>query len=177
MFFSGFSLTNESEIFNEYRIKNDVTLSAFSYGCIKLVENILDGTYEDEDSKKRIDTIQLFSPAYFNDKDEKFKRLQLMFFKKESETYCDNFLKNCGFDEVDKGKYFQMGTFEELQELLYYKWDEEKMERLKAKNITIEIYLGECDKIIDSKEALEFFRKFGDVYFIKGVNHNLSLLR
>ena len=175
MYFSGFSLTNESEIFNEYRIKNDITVSAFSYGCIKLVENILGGTYEEESSKKRIDTIQLFSPAFFNDKDEKFKRLQLMFFKKDSGTYCDNFLKNCGFKEVDKSKYFQIGSFEELQELLYYKWDEEKMERLKAKNITIETYLGECDRIIDSKEALAFFRKFGDVYFIKGANHNLSL--
>ncbi len=175
MYFSGFSLTNESEIFNEYRIKNDITVSAFSYGCIKLVENILGGTYEEESSKKRIDKIQLFSPAFFNDKDEKFKRLQLMFFKKDSGTYCDNFLKNCGFKEVDKSKYFQIGSFEELQELLYYKWDEEKMERLKAKNITIETYLGECDRIIDSKEALAFFRKFGDVYFIKGANHNLSL--
>jgi hypothetical protein len=175
LYFSGFSLTNESEIFNEYRIKNDITVSAFSYGCIKLVENILGGTYEEESSKKRIDKIQLFSPAFFNDKDEKFKRLQLMFFKKDSGTYCDNFLKNCGFKEVDKSKYFQIGSFEELQELLYYKWDEEKMERLKAKNITIETYLGECDRIIDSKEALAFFRKFGDVYFIKGANHNLSL--
>ncbi len=177
MFFSGFSLTNESEIFDEYRIKNEVTVSAFSYGCIKLIENILNGTYEREPFKKRIDKIQLFSPAYFNDKDEKFKRLQLMFFKKKSETYCDDFLKNCGFDEVDKGKYFQMGTFGELQELLYYEWDEEKMERLKAKNIIIETYLGEDDTIINSQAALAFFRQFGDVYFIKGANHNLSLNR
>jgi hypothetical protein len=175
LFFSGFSLIGEGEIFSEYRIKNDVTVSAFSYGCIKLVENIVNGTFEEESSKKRIDTIQLFSPAFFNDKDEKFKRLQLMFFKKDSSTYCDNFLKNCGFNEVDKGKYFQMGTFEELQELLYYEWDEEKMERLKAKNIIIETYLGEDDRIINSQEALTFFRKFGEVYFIKRANHNLSL--
>ncbi|MCI0501301.1 MAG: pimelyl-ACP methyl ester esterase BioV [Epsilonproteobacteria bacterium] len=173
MFFSGFSLTNESEIFDEYSIKNEVTVSAFSYGCIKLVENILNGTYESEHFKKRIDKIQLFSPAYFNDKDEKFKRMQLMFFKKDVKTYTDNFVKNCGFSEEEKNKYLKMGTFEELQELLYYKWSEEKMEMLKAKNIIIETYLGGDDKIINSQEALVFFRKFGEVYFIKGANHNL----
>jgi hypothetical protein len=175
LFFSGFSLIGEGEVFSDYRIENDVTVGAFSYGCIKLVENILNGTYESEYFKKRIDKIQLFSPAFFNDKDEKFKRLQLMFFKKDSENYCDNFLKNCGFTQNDKEKYFKMGTFEELQELLYYFWSDEKMENLKKKNIVIETYLGENDKIINSKEALEFFRKYGDVYFIKEANHNLSL--
>jgi len=175
LFFSGFSLIGESEIFSEYRINTDVTASGFSYGCIRLVENILTGMYESEDSKKRIDKIQLFSPAFFNDKDEKFKRLQLMFFKKDSGTYCDNFLKNCGFKPEDKDKYFKLGTFDELEELLYYEWNEEKIEKLKAKNILIEIYLGEDDKIINSQEALTFFRKFGEVYFIKKANHNLSL--
>ncbi len=71
--------------------------------------------------------------------------MQLMFFKKDSATYCDNFLKNCGFKLEDKEKYFQMGTFEELEELLYYLWSEEKMEILKKKNIKIETYLGEND--------------------------------
>lgn len=175
MFFSGFSLIGEGEIFSKYRINTEVTVSGFSYGCIKLVENILDGVYENEYFKKRIDKIQLFSPAYFNDKDEKFKRLQLMFFKKDSDTYCDNFLKNCGFKAEDKGKYFKLGTFDELEELLYYEWSEEKMEILKKKNISIETYIGEDDKIINSQEALTFFRKFGEVYFIKKANHNLSL--
>ncbi len=175
MYFSGFSLTNESELFEKYQLKSDVVASGFSYGCIKLVENIINGTYESEHFKKRIDTIQLFSPAYFNDKDEKFKRMQLMFFKKDATTYCENFLKNCGFDEEDKKRYFQMGTFEELQDLLYYQWSDAKMEMIKNKGIVVETYLGENDKIINSKETLQFFRKYGDVYFIKRANHNLSL--
>ncbi len=173
MFFSGFSLSGEGELFSEYRIESDVVASGFSYGCIQLVENIINGVYESEYLKKRIDKIQLFSPAYFNDKDEKFKRMQLIFFKKDSITYCNNFLKNCGFEPDHKEKYFQMGTFEELQELLYYEWSREKLQKIVAKNIFIEVYLGENDKIIDSKEALSFFREFGEVYFIKNVGHNL----
>jgi predicted alpha/beta hydrolase family esterase len=166
LYFSGFSLQNEQELFEEYLVQNDFTLSGFSYGCIKLVEYALE-------SNTRINKIQLFSPSYFNDKDDKFKRMQLMFFKKDTSAYANNFLKNCGFSEENKNKYFSLGTFEELKELLYYEWQKEKLQALKDKGIEIETYLGGEDKIIDSKEALEFFRKFGDVYFIKDAGHIL----
>lgn len=171
LYFSGFSLQNESDIFNEYLIKNDVTACGFSYGAIKLIENILNNTIE----QRRIDKIQLFSPAYFNDQDEKFKRMQLMFFKKDENTYSNNFLENCGFTDEEKKKYFVLGTYKELENLLYYDWNYEKMEFIKNKNIKIETYLGGDDKIINSKKALEFFRQFGDVYFIKSANHKLSI--
>ena len=41
LYFSGFSLDNESELFKEYIIKNDFTVSGFSYGAIKAVKYIL----------------------------------------------------------------------------------------------------------------------------------------
>ena len=166
MYFSGFCLKNEQELFNEYLIQNDFTISGFSYGCIKAIEYALN-------TNGRIDKIQLFSPSYFNTQNEKFKRMQLIFFKKNPVAYVDNFLKNCGFDDKNKDKYFSLGKFDELKELLYYEWKEEKLQKLKDKNIEIETYLGSNDKIIDSQEALTFFRKFGDVYFIKGVGHIL----
>jgi hypothetical protein len=173
LYFSGFSLSGESQIFDEYIFRSDVSASGFSYGAIKLVENIIHGVYEGESFKKRLDKIQLFSPAYFNDKDEKFKRMQLMFFKKDSKTYSDNFIKNCGFSDGEKDKYFKLGSYDELCELLNYEWSSYKMELIKKKGIVIETYLGSADKIIDSNKALEFFRQFGDVYFIKSANHRL----
>jgi hypothetical protein len=166
LYFSGFSLQNEQELFSDYIIQNDFTLSGFSYGCIKLIEYAIK-------SDTRIDKIQLFSPAYFNDKDEKFKRMQLMFFKKDATSYANNFLKNCGFSKENQDKFFLLGTFEELKELLYYEWSSNQLQSLKDKGIEIEIYLGEKDKIINSKGALEFFRNFGDTYFIKDVGHIL----
>lgn len=169
MFFSGFCLENEKELFLEYLEENDFTVSGFSYGCIKLLKAFENGEFED----KRIDKIQFFSPSFFNDKDKKYVRLQMMFFKKDSNEYCNNFLKNCGFKDSDKEKYFKLGTADELQELLEYKWDEKLLEKIVSKNIKLEIFLGSDDKIIDPNKALEFFKPFGEVYFIKNKQHIL----
>jgi len=167
LYFSGFSLKDEKELFKEYIVENDYSVSGFSYGAIKAFEYVLN-------SKDRIDLLQLFSPAFFNDKDKKYKRMQLMFFKKDSKQYCDNFLINCGFDDKNKDKYFSIGTFNELKELLCYTWNKEKLAKLKEKGVNIEIYLGEQDKIINSSCSLEFFKPFGDIYVIKDKGHIIS---
>ena len=166
MYFSGFSLQNEKELFSNYLINNDFTVSGFSFGAQKAVEYVLN-------TKTRIDTLQLFSPSYFNDQDKKYKRMQVIYFKKDSEAYCDDFLENCGLNKKQKDKYFHMGTVEELEDLLNYDWSEKKLQSIVERKINIEVYLGVEDKIINSKQAKEFFRKFGEVYYIKGKGHIL----
>ncbi|MDC0933785.1 pimelyl-ACP methyl ester esterase BioV [Arcobacteraceae bacterium] len=166
MFFSGFSLSGEQELFHTYLEKSDFVVSGFSYGAIKALEYVLT-------TSKRIDKVQLFSPAYFNDKDKKYKRMQLMYFKKDSLQYCDNFLQNSGFPQGVKSRYFSLGKYEELEELLNYKWDKVILQKLISKNIKLEVYLGGDDQIVDPSEALEFFRQFGEVYYIKNKGHIL----
>lgn len=166
LYFSGFSLENEKELFKEYLEVSDFTVSGFSYGAIKALEYVLD-------LEKRVDKLQFFSPAFFNDKDVKFKRMQLMFFKKDAKAYCDTFLKNCGFTVEQSNNYFKMGSYEELDELLNYEWSKEKLQKLNDKNIILEVFLGEKDKIIDSSKALDFFKEFGEVYYIKEKGHIL----
>ncbi len=167
-FYSGFSLINEKDFFSSYIIENDFVVSGFSFGGQKAFEYVLN-------SSKRVDKLQLFSPAFFQDKDKKYKRMQLLFFNKDSRTYCNNFLVNCVKpSNLNLSKYFNCGTFEELEELLYYIWDEEKLQKLKEKNIDIEVYLGEDDNIIDSHKAKEFFTKYATVYYIKNVGHILN---
>jgi len=166
LYFSGFSLDNEENLFDEYREKSDFIVAGFSYGAIKALEYVLN-------TDNRVDKLQLFSPAYFNDKDKKYKRMQLIYFKKDAELYCSNFLKNASFTSEHIKKYFKMGTYEELEELLTYEWSHKKMGILKEKNITLEIYLGDEDKIINAQNALEFFRDFGEVYYIKNKGHIL----
>lgn len=166
MFFSGFSLSGEDELFSEYLIDNEVTISGFSYGAVKAFEYALK-------SEKRVDKLQLFSPAFFQTQNEKFKKMQMMFFKKDASSYGENFLKNCGFDDEMKNKYFSLGTAEELDHLLYYIWDEKKLQLLKEKGIMIEVYLGGEDKIIDPKMACDFFKNYGEVYYIKSASHIL----
>jgi hypothetical protein len=166
-YFSGFCFFDESELFDEYLEKSDFTVCGFSYGAIKAFEEVLN-------SNQRVDKLQLFSPAFFQTSNDKFRRMQLMFFKKDANSYCENFLKNVlNPTNKDISKYFQMGTFEELEELLNYQWSEEKLQRLVDKGTIIEVYLGEVDKIIDSQKAKEFFRNFATVYYIKEKGHLL----
>lgn len=166
LYFSGFSLKNEKELFSNYLINNDFTVSGFSFGAEKAVEYVLN-------TKNRIDTLELFSPSYFNDKDRKYKRMQVMYFKKDSQVYCDNFLENCGLNQGEINKYFKIGTSDELEDLLNYDWSDKKLQSIVERKINIEVYLGVEDKIINSNSACEFFRKFGEVYYIKGKGHTL----
>lgn len=171
MYFSGFCLENESELFDEYLIQNDYTISGFSYGAIKAFEF----AYNSAAMDIRIDLVQLFSPAFFNDKDEKYKRLQMIYFNKDNQKYCQNFLKNCGLNQEQSDKYFNLGLSKELEELLNYKWDQKKLRHMIDNGTKIEIYLGEKDQIIDSDKALEFFVNYGEVYFIKNASHTLKI--
>jgi hypothetical protein len=165
---SGFSLKNESELFDEFIIKNDFTVSGFSYGAIKAFEEVLS-------TNSRVDKLQLFSPAFFQTKDKKFKRMQLMFYKKDEDAYCNNFLENISYpSNIDCNKYFKQGTYLELEELIYYEWNEDKLEALMNKGVKIEVFLGFEDKIIDSEKAKDFFMKYATVYFIKDVGHILN---
>lgn len=168
IYFSGFSLANESNLFDQWLEKTDFCVAGFSFGGQKAIEYALC-------SPQRIDKIQLFSPAFFNDKDEKFKRMQLMFFQKDPVVYTKNFLENVAYpkEDLDLSSYVVDGSFDELKQLLTYHWDEQNLQTLIDKNIKIEIFLGGADKIIDSMAAREFFGKFGEVYFIKKAGHSL----
>ncbi len=87
-----------------------------------------------------------------------------MYFKKDAKAYCDNFLENISYptvlnvqNKLNTSKYFKQGSIEELEELLNYTWEEEKINKLLKKGVNIEVYLGEKDKIINSFKTLEFF--------------------
>ena len=166
-YFSGFCFFEESELFQDYIIQNDFTVSGFSFGAIKAFEEVLN-------SNNRVDKLQLFSPAFFQTQNEKFKRTQIMYFKKDANAYCQTFLSNVLSPlDLDISKYFKLGSIEELQELLYYEWSEEKLQKLIEKGVKIEVYLGGNDKIIDASKAQEFFKKFATVYYIKEKGHLL----
>jgi hypothetical protein len=166
-FFSGFCFSSESELFFDYLEEGEFIVSGFSYGAIKAFEKVLK-------SEKRVDKLQLFSPAFFQNKDEKFKKMQLMFFKKNKEEYKNNFLQNVKYPLLKNiDSYVKDGTYEELSELLNFIWKKEDLQKLVDKNIKIEIFLGEKDKIINSLEAKEFFKEFATVYYFKEKGHLL----
>jgi len=167
-FFSGFCFQNEAEIFDAYLEKDDFCVAGFSYGAIKAFEYTLTCKY-------RIDKLQLFSPAFFQDRNDKFKRLQTLSFQKDENKYIKNFLNQVKFSsDINIDKYIKNGTIKELKELLHYKWSKEKIKQLIQKGIQIEVYLGGKDKIINPNAVLDFFTPFADVYYIKKAGHLLG---
>ena len=161
LFFSGFCLKDESELFSKFYKNLEYEVVGFSLGAIRAYEYCLTTT-------KRVDTLTLLSPAFFLDKDEKFKRLQLLHFKKNKDKYIKNFLENASHPcKNHLENYFNEGSYEELELLLNYKWDK------RLKDINIRVYLGAEDKIINTKEADNFFKNFATTYYIKDKGHTL----
>ena len=70
--------------------------------------------------------------------------------------------------------YLKVGTKEELEALLTYTWDEKKIREVLDKGTTIEVFLGSEDKIIDTNEAMKFFKTFCTTYLIKQRGHLLK---
>ena len=169
-FFSGFSLKNEKYLFDKYISKSDYTVCGFSYGAIKAFEYV----NEQLNLGKRVDRLQLFSPAFFQSKDEKFKRVQLISFKKNKNAYMEQFVLACFFPYNKKIVESKDTTINELKELLYYEWPLADLKKIEGSGVKIEVYLGGEDKIIDVKAAKEFFLNVATVTYIKSANHFLQ---
>jgi len=166
-FFSGFCLSNEEELFKEYLQNSIYEVAGFSYGAIKAFEYALN-------SKTRIDKLTLLSPAFFQNQDKRYKRLQLLHFKKDATRYIENFLKNISYPcKKDLKHFLKPQGYEELNELLNYTWQEDKLKLLTKKGIDIQIHLGALDKIITTKDVYEFFKPYATIYYYKDKGHIL----
>ena len=170
-FHSGFSLQNEAYLFTPYIKKSDFTICGFSYGAIAALNAATNAI----ESATRLDTLQLFSPAFFQTKDEKFKRVQLRSYRANKALYMQEFVKSCFAPYNTKVLEHKETTLEELQELLEYVWNAEQFAFLESRGVKIEVYLGGKDAIIDVAGAREFFLKYATVTYIKDANHFLQI--
>ena len=171
IFFSGFSLQNEQAFFEDYINSSEYCVCGFSYGAIKALRYVK----KQLESSKRVDTLQLFSPAFFQTKDSKFKKLQLMGYRKDKKKYLKDFIDVCFTPYSVKDTEHYDTDISELEELLNYEWNIEELKYLNNSGINIEVYLGGEDKIIDVKSAREFFLETATVTYIKKANHFLQL--
>jgi surfactin synthase thioesterase subunit len=167
-FYSGFSLSNDRQLFKEYLKESEFTIAGFSYGAIRAFEEALA-------SSTRIDTLQLFSPAFFQDRTEKFIRMQKIYYSKDADAYLENFFRSCFLPaEIDESVSLEEGSGAELDTLLTYEWKCEKLQALKDRGVEIEIYLGNEDKIISAGKAKEFFLPYATTYMINHAGHTLQ---
>ncbi|MBA1432058.1 MAG: pimelyl-ACP methyl ester esterase BioV [Epsilonproteobacteria bacterium] len=170
-FFSGFSLKDDKHFFAPYIKESDYTVCGFSYGAIKAFE----AAKKELQEGKRIDTLQLFSPAFFQSKDEKFKRLQLMAYRKNEDVYLSQFLNACFLPYERQDVSHSITVLEELEELLHYEWNKQDLAALSAQGVVIEVYLGGEDQIVDADAAKAFLMDVATVTYIKEANHFLQL--
>ena len=151
-----------------YLLNSDYCVAGFSYGAQQAFEYV----YQ---SKKRIDRLILLSPAFFQTEKTSFIRTQLRYFDAGKEAYVKQFLANAAYpSNVDLSEYLDVGTKEELEALLSYTWDQKKIQEVLDRGTTIEVFLGEDDKIINAQKVFEFFRPLATTYLMKRVGHILQ---
>ena len=168
IYFHGFSLQNEEILFSDYLINSDYCVAGFSYGAQQALEYVYH-------SKKRIDRLILLSPAFFQTQKSSFIRTQLRYFESGQTAYVEQFLSNVIYPSaVDLSTFLKVGTKEELEALLTYVWDKDKIEAILNKGTTIEVFLGAQDKIIDAKTVFNFFAPLTTTYFLKDTGHALT---
>ena len=167
-YFNGFSLKNEEHFFKEYIVDGELTVVGFSYGAQRAFEYV----YASDD--KRVDRLILLSPAFFQNQKGSFLRTQLRYFKADQEAYRQQFLKNVAFpSEINLEENVVCGSYEELENLLSYVWDRDKVVELEERGVTIEVFLGGEDKIVDTQDSLLFFSDITTTYFFKELGHLL----
>ena len=167
-YFNGFSLQNEKELFIPYLTQSEYGVAGFSYGAQQAFEHV----YR---SESRIDRLILLSPAFFQTEKPSFIRTQLRYFEAGQEAYVKQFLSNAAYpSNIDLSNYLDVGTKVELEALLSYTWDQKKIQEVLDIGTTIEVFLGEDDKIIAAQKAFDFFRPVTTTYFMKRVGHVLK---
>ena len=167
-YFNGFSLDKEEELFSEYLDNSAYTVSGFSYGAQEAFEYVYH-------TRTRIDRLILISPAFFQTQKPSFVRTQLHYFEANKVSYVKQFLENVAYpSKTSLELYLHVGTKEELNDLLTYVWDRKKMKEVLARGTTIEVFIGDEDKIINSHEAIDFFKETSTLYTIKKSGHLLE---
>ena len=167
-YFNGFSLNGEERLFSPLIPDGSYVAAGFSYGAVRAFEYALE-------AKVRIDRLVLFSPAFFQTMPPAFSRLQLKGFARDREGYLKRFLAQCAAPaSFDLHPFLAPGTKEELEWLLSYVWECEKIEALKKRGVVIEVFLGAKDQVIDPEGARAFFSPHATVYWMKHAGHILK---
>lgn len=167
-YFNGFSLKNEEALFDDILVNDRSCVAGFSYGAQQAFEYV----YK---SKQRIDKLILLSPAFFQTQKNSFVRIQVRYFKSDKEAYVKQFLENVSYpSKVALQPYVNIGSKKDLEALLTYVWDKDKLKEIQNRGTVVEVFFGDKDKIIDAKEAFGFFSPLTKSYFFKDRGHLLT---
>lgn len=166
MFYSGFCLEGEEALFHEFLPQYGEFMSGFSYGAISAVrEAVLD---------KEIKRLILLSPAYYAHTNEAFREAQIAAFEADEDLYRLKLLKKSGLSLEEGVRYGINGTVSQLRELLYFDWRSAGLDLLKKRDVKMEVFIGDADRVVDPYASADFFEEFATVYRLKNKNHILG---
>lgn len=167
-YFNGFSLKGEESFFSEQLIGSAYSVAGFSYGAQRAFEYVYQTT-------QRIDRLILISPAFFQNHKKSFIKTQLRYFKADEASYKKEFLKNVAYPStISLENFSSEGSYAELESLLSYVWEEDKIKELIERGIEIEVFMGDADKIVAFQKSFDFFEKLVTVYLFKDKGHLLK---
>ncbi len=189
VYFSGFGLHNESELFfaPDSAVRDCLQMHAFdvvgfSYGAQKAVRYALGATHP-------IRRLSLLSPAFF-DFLPKRKEQELRLFAKNPARYMQTFVQNALSTETPATQqqidrvlpYFAPSLppskelANDLHALLFYEFQANELREIMQSGIEIEVFLGEKDRIIAASKARDFFAPLVTrVFWVRNAGHFLML--
>ncbi len=165
-FYSGFLLQDDERFFKQWLSTSRYCVAGFSYGAILALKEALK-------TDRRIDKIQLFSPAFFIDRDSSFKEQQIKQYIRNQRAYERAFVSNLFAPYKQRPLILKEDGVFELKELLSYEWSKKDLQKLKDRGVEIEVYLATEDRIINYICAKEHFLPYATVVLLKGANHML----
>ncbi|CCB79394.1 hypothetical protein HBZC1_04080 [Helicobacter bizzozeronii CIII-1] len=174
-YFSGFGFQGEAWLF-EWILKpcGLYDVAGFSYGAICALEYI----YGQVKQGKRTQRLILIAPCMLAHKSQAFKNLQLKAYQQNPQAYMQAFFEKIGWNALlaqdpSLARYAHLGSLQDLQTLLNYHYDPQKLEFLCDQGVRLEVFIGLEDAIMDAKALCAFFRDYGCVWQFKGANHLL----
>lgn len=168
-YFEGFGFYGTTSLFTPWVKEGECSVAGFSYGAQSALEYVMQ-------AKRRIQYLQLISPAFFNDKEDAFMQAQLKAFEKNQAAYMKRFYANAAYpaNVAAFSPYIDKSVdVASLKALLSYRWEPQKLEALKQKGVVVEVFIGGKDKIVDAGAACDFFAQSALCYYFKEAGHLL----
>ncbi|RUM68137.1 MAG: hypothetical protein DSZ05_01520, partial [Sulfurospirillum sp.] len=114
---------------------------------------------------------------YLAEEEEKEKSIKSTLSEQSPKSYANAEFCSAQGSRADKPRLDFLNVMaleEQLFCLLHYPWEREKLQALSSRGITLEVYLGGRDRIIDPVAVMAYFKPFATVYFIKKGGHILD---
>ncbi|TLD81568.1 hypothetical protein LS68_000595 [Helicobacter sp. MIT 05-5293] len=164
-YFGGFGLKGESALFKEI-LQDDMTnpyvAVGFDVGCVEALSYVQDCIR----FKHRVQKLILLSPLFC-------PLLDSVDYENVQSYWALGVQPTHHFDTIKPYVQNHTPMLTKQHALFLFEWEKEMFDSLKKNGIEINVYLGGIDPLIESTEALDFFKAFASVWIYRHFAHLL----